>query len=66
MKKIGTGRTAEVYDYQDNKALKLFYSAFCTKTIEDEYLIAKNISTAIKSGLQSLKPPHQNCKPKTI
>ena len=46
MKKIGTGRTAEVYDYQDNKALKLFYSAFCTKTIEDEYLIAKNISTA--------------------
>ena len=46
MKKIGTGRTAEVYDYQDNKALKLFYSAFCAKTIEDEYLIAKNISTA--------------------
>ncbi len=46
MKKIGVGRTAEVYDYKDDKVLKLFYSAFCAKTIEDEYLIAKNISTA--------------------
>ena len=45
MKKVGTGRTAEVYSYKDDKVLKLFYSAFCTKTIEDEYLIAKNIST---------------------
>mgnify|MGYP000020585421 FL=1 len=44
MKKIGTGRTAEVYDYKDSKVLKLFYSAFSDKTIEDEYLIAKNIS----------------------
>jgi len=45
MKKIGAGRTAEVYDYKDDKVLKLFYSAFSTKIIEDEYLIAKNIST---------------------
>ena len=42
MKKIGTGRTAEVYDYKDDKVLKLFYSAFSDKIIEDEYLIAKN------------------------
>ena len=45
MKKIGTGRTAEVYDYKDEKVLKLFYTAFSDKIIEDEYLIAKNIST---------------------
>ena len=45
MKKIGAGRTAEVYDYKDEKVLKLFYSAFSDKIIEDEYLIAKNIST---------------------
>lgn len=45
MEKIGAGRTAEVYDYKDDKVLKLFYSAFSTKIIEDEYLIAKNIST---------------------
>ncbi|MDV5165545.1 MAG: phosphotransferase [Candidatus Scalindua sp.] len=45
MKKIGIGRTAEVYDYEDDKVLKLFYSAFSVKTIEDEYLIAKGIST---------------------
>ena len=45
MKKIGIGRTAEVYDYEDDKVLKLFYSAFNVKTIEDEYLIAKGIST---------------------
>ena len=45
MKKIGAGRTAEVYDYKDDKVLKLFYSAFSTNIIEDEYLIAKNIST---------------------
>ncbi len=44
MRKIGTGRTAEVYDYKDSKVLKLFYSAFSDKIIEDEYLIAKNIS----------------------
>lgn len=45
MKKIGVGRTAEVYDYKDDKVLKLFYSALSAKNIEDEYLIAKNIST---------------------
>ena len=45
MKKIGTGRTAEVYDYKDKKVLKLFYSTSSSKIIEDEYLIAKNIST---------------------
>ncbi|MHC4307271.1 MAG: phosphotransferase, partial [Planctomycetota bacterium] len=45
MKKIGTGRTAEVYDYKDKKVLKLFYSTSNSKIIEDEYLIAKNIST---------------------
>ena len=45
MKKIGTGRTAEVFDYRDGKVLKLFHSAFSAKIIEDEYLIAKNISS---------------------
>jgi tRNA A-37 threonylcarbamoyl transferase component Bud32 len=44
MKKIGIGRTAEVYDYKDNKVLKLFYSTFNDKDIEYEYLITKNIS----------------------
>ncbi len=44
MKKIGKGRTAEVYDYKDNKVLKLFYSTFNDKDIEYEYLITKNIS----------------------
>ncbi len=44
MKKIGKGRTAEVYDYKDNKVLKLFYSTFSDKDIECEYLITKNIS----------------------
>ncbi len=48
MKKIGTGRTAEVYNYKENKVLKLFYSAFSDKNIEDEYLIAKNISTTTR------------------
>jgi len=48
MKKIGTGRTAEVYDYMDNKVLKLFYSAFSVKIIEDEYLIAKKISNTTR------------------
>ena len=45
MEKIGIGRTAEVYDYEDDKVLKLFYSTSSVKTIEDEYLIAKGIST---------------------
>ncbi len=44
MKKIGVGRTAEVYEYKDNKVLKLFYSTSNDKEIEDEYLIARNIS----------------------
>jgi uncharacterized protein (TIGR02172 family) len=44
MKKIGAGRTAEVYDYKDNKVLKLFYPAFSVNIIEEEYLIAKKIS----------------------
>ena len=44
MKKIGKGRTAEVYDYKDNKVLKLFYSNSNDKDIESEYLITKNIS----------------------
>ena len=46
MKKIGKGRTAEVYDYKDNKVLKLFYSTSSDKDIEDEYLITRNISGA--------------------
>ncbi len=45
MQKIGTGRTAEVYDYKDGKVLKLFYSDYSVKAIEEEYLIAKNISS---------------------
>ena len=45
MKKIGTGRTAEVFDYRDDKVLKLFYPSYSATTIEEEYLIAKNIST---------------------
>ncbi len=44
MKKIGIGRTAEVYEYVDNKVLKLFYSTSNDKDIENEYLIARNIS----------------------
>ncbi len=44
MKKIGIGRTAEVYEYEDNKVLKLFYSTANDKDIEDEYLIARHIS----------------------
>ena len=44
MKIIGKGRTAEVYDYKDNKVLKLFYSTSNDKDIEYEYLITKNIS----------------------
>jgi len=44
MKIIGKGRTAEVYDYKDNKVLKLFYSTSNDKDIEYEYLMTKNIS----------------------
>ena len=44
MKRIGIGRTAEVYDYKDNKVLKLFYSTVNDKDIEYEYLMTKNIS----------------------
>ena len=44
MKRIGIGRTAEVYDHKDNKVLKLFYSTVNDKDIEYEYLITKNIS----------------------
>jgi uncharacterized protein (TIGR02172 family) len=44
MKKIGTGRTAEVYDYKDDKVLKLFYPAFSVNIVEEEHLIAKEIS----------------------
>ena len=44
MKKIGEGRTAEVYDHKDNKVLKLFYSTVNKEDIEYEYLITKNIS----------------------
>ena len=43
MKRIGIGRTAEVYDHKDNKVLKLFYSTVNDKDIEYEYLITKNI-----------------------
>ncbi len=44
MEKIGKGRTAEVYNYKNNKVLKLFYSSSNDKDIEYEYLITKNIS----------------------
>jgi uncharacterized protein (TIGR02172 family) len=44
MEKIGEGRTAEVYNYKNNKVLKLFYSSSNDKDIEHEYLITKNIS----------------------
>ena len=44
MKRIGIGRTAEVFDYKDNKVLKLFYSTVNEEDIEYEYLITKNIS----------------------
>jgi len=44
MKRIGIGRTAEVYYHKDNKVLKLFYSTVNDKDIEYEYLITKNIS----------------------
>ncbi len=44
MKKIGKGRTAEVYNYKNNKVLKLFYSSSNDKDIECEYLITKKIS----------------------
>ena len=44
MKRIGIGRTAEVYDHKDNKVLKLFYSTVNDKDIEYEYLITKSIS----------------------
>ena len=44
MKRIGIGRTAEVYDHKDNKVLKLFYSTVNEEDIEYEYLITKNIS----------------------
>ncbi len=44
MKKIGRGRTAEVYDHKDNKVLKLFYSTANEEDIEYEYLMTKSIS----------------------
>ncbi len=44
MKRIGIGRTAEVYDHKDNKVLKLFYSTVNEEDIEYEYLITKSIS----------------------
>ena len=44
MKRIGKGRSAEVYDHKDNKVLKLFYSSINYKDIEYEYLITKYIS----------------------
>ncbi len=44
MEKIGKGRTADVYDHDDNKVLKLFYSTVNDKDIEYEYHITKNIS----------------------
>ncbi len=51
MEKIGKGRTAEVYNYKNNKVLKLFYSSSNDKDIEYEYLITKNIS-----GITRLAP----------
>ncbi len=51
MEKIGKGRTAEVYNYKNNKVLKLFYSTSNDKDIEYEYLITKNIS-----GITSIAP----------
>ncbi len=48
MKRIGIGRTAEVYDHKDNKVLKLFYSTVNEEDIEYEYLITKNISDMSK------------------
>ncbi|MHC4321345.1 MAG: phosphotransferase [Planctomycetota bacterium] len=51
MERIGKGRTAEVYDYKENKVLKLFYSSFNNEDIEDEYLVTRDIS-----GMTSVVP----------
>ena len=72
MKRIGIGRTAEVYDHKDNKVLKLFYSTVNDKDIEYEYLITKSISAALielnypidKLNVQKTKnPAHARGRP---
>lgn len=37
MKLIAKGNTAEVYDYEDNKICKLFYSGYSEDAIRREY-----------------------------
>ncbi len=44
MEIIGKGRSAEVFDYNDNQVLKLFYSSSSNKDINHEYFITKNLS----------------------
>ncbi len=44
MKKIGKGRSAEVFDYKNNQVLKLFYSTSNNKDVKHEYFTTKNLS----------------------
>lgn len=41
MKQIGEGRTADIYDIQENKILKLYKNGFPSDAIQDEFLISQ-------------------------
>lgn len=42
LKQIGQGRTADVYDFQEDKVLKLFKKDFPIEAINQEYNLSKN------------------------
>lgn len=51
-KLIGQGRTSEVFDYGDNKIIKLFRKDFPKNAIEMEYMISLKLN---ESGMPSAK-----------
>lgn len=44
LKKIGQGKTAEIYDYDNGKVLKLFYKAFPDEYVKTEYDVSSKLS----------------------
>ena len=46
LKKINAGRTAEVFEYSNNKVLKLYRTTFPKKAIEEEFRIGLSLNKA--------------------
>lgn len=40
-RKIGVGNTAEIYELDDNKVLKLFFSRYHENSVQEEFSKAK-------------------------